>query len=307
MNPTTLVIGHGTVGRLVTRILAERGDDVRVAQRTRPAHLPDHVGHTPCDVQDPASVAHAAAGASQILLAISFPYDSRVWRTGWPHAMRNVLDAAARTGARIVFIDNLYQLGPQHAPRHEDMPLATTGTKPAILAEVTRLWMAARNRVRFASLRCSDFYGPGVANSHIGATGFARLAVGKPALLLAPPDTPHDFAYVPDIARAAITLLDAPDDAYGQSWNMPCAPTRTPREILRLGTDVLGVPLRLNAVPLRALPALGLFWRPAKEVADVAFTWDRPYLVDSTKFQGRFWSDVTPFETGAPATIRSFK
>ena len=38
--------------------------------------------------------------------------------------------------------------------------------------------------------------------SHLGATGFARIAQGKPALLLAPPDTPHDFAYVPDIARA---------------------------------------------------------------------------------------------------------
>jgi hypothetical protein len=41
-------------------------------------------------------------------------------------------------------------------------------------------------------------------------------------------------------------------------------------------------------------------------VVDVGFTWDRPYVVDSGKFQRRFWSDVTPFEVGAPATARSF-
>ena len=27
-------------------------------------------------------------------------------------------------------------------------------------------------------------------------------------------DDPHDFAYAPDTARAAVTLLDAPDDAF---------------------------------------------------------------------------------------------
>ena len=36
------------------------------------------------------------------------------------------------------------------------------------------------------------------------------------------------------------------------------------------------------------------------------FLFDRPYRVDARKFCGRFWSDVTPFEIGAPATARAF-
>jgi nucleoside-diphosphate-sugar epimerase len=219
--------------------------------------------------------------------------------------MTNVVEACAVTQARIVFIDNLYQLGPQDEPRREDMPLTALGEKPAILAEVTRIWMAASPRVRVTALRCPDFYGPGVDVSHIGATGFGRIAQGKPALLLAPPDTPHDFAYVPDIARAAVTLLDAPDDAYGQAWNVPCAPIRTPREILRLGADAVQRPLKIWAVPLWALPLLGSFSRFMKEMADVGFTWDRPYVVDSSKFKRRFWADVTPFEVGAAETARA--
>jgi nucleoside-diphosphate-sugar epimerase len=306
MSRLTVVFGYGTVGRLVTKALLARGDAVRIAQRTRPADLPKGATFTCCDILEQDAVQRAVEGAAHVLLAVSFPYDSRVWRTAWPAAMTNVVEACAAVGARIVFIDNLYQLGPQTEPRREDMPLSSAGSKPAILTEVARIWMAAKDRVQLAALRCPDFYGPGVAASHIGETGFGRVACGRAAMLLAPPDTPHNFAYVPDIARAAVTLLDAPDDAFGQVWNMPCAPTRTPREILKLGADAIGVPLRVTAVPLWLLPLFGVFVRFMKEVADVGFTWDRPYQVDASKFQRRFWSDVTPFEVGAPATARSF-
>ncbi len=306
MSGTIVVFGYGTIGRVVTKLLLERGDAVRVAQRTRPADLPSGVTYTACDILERNAVQRAVEGAGQVVLAVGFPYDARVWRTAWPKAMTNIVEACAAARARLVFLDNLYQLGPQTEPRSEDMPLSAASEKGAVLAGVTRTWMAARDRVRVAALRCPDFYGPGVAASHIGSTGFGRIASGKPALLLAPPDTPHDFAYVPDVARAVVTLLDAPGDTFGQVWNMPCAPTRTPREILKLGADATGVPLRVTAVPLRLLPLLGLFSRMMKEVADVGFTWDRPYQVDARKFTRHFWSDVTPFEAGAPAMARSF-
>ena len=126
-------------------------------------------------------------------------------------------------------------------------------------------------------------------------------------MLLVSPDTPHDFAYVPDIARAVLTLLDAPDDAYGQVWNMPCPPTRTPREILRLGAEALGVRLKITAVPLSLLPVLGLASSFMREVADVGFTLDRPYVVDGSKFTRRFAFEATRIEVGARAAALSFR
>ena len=307
MNGLTVVLGYGAVGRAVTHMLLARGDAVRVVQRTRPADLAEGAAFTSCDILDPAAVRVAVAGASQVVLAVGFAYDSRVWKTAWPRTMTNVLESCAATGARIVFIDNLYQLGPQDEPRREDMPLTDRGDKPAILSEVTRIWLAAADRVRVAALRCPDFYGPGVPVSHLGASAFGELARGKPAMLLAPPDTPHDFAYVPDIARAAVTLLDASDEAFGQVWNMPCAPTCTPRQILKLGSEAIGVPLKVRAVPLRLLPLFGLFSRFMKEVADVGFTWDRPYKVDGGKFARAFDFATTPFEVSAPITALSFR
>ena len=306
MSRLTVVFGNGAVGHLVTETLLARGDTVRIAQRNRPTGASTRAQFVECDILDANAVRRAVEGATEVLLSVGFAYDARVWRTAWPRAMTNVIEACAVSGARIVFIDNLYQLGPQDEARHEDMPLSRAGEKPTILADVTRIWWAARDRVKVAALRCTDFYGPDVLVSHLGASAFGEVANKKPALLLAPPDTPHDFAYVPDIARAAVTLLDAPDADFGQVWNMPCAPTRTPREILKLGADAIGVPLKIIAVPLWLLPLLGLFSRFMKEVIDVGFTWDRPYVVDASKFKRRFWSDVTPFEVGAAATAHAF-
>lgn len=306
MNGLTVVFGSGATGRPVIKILATRGDRVRVAQRGTPKGLPDGVDHVACDVLDADAVLGAVQGASQVVLAVSFPYDSRLWRTAWPTTMRNVLAACEAVGARLVFIDNLYQLGPQNEPRSEDMALSDGGEKPAILSAMTRMWLAARDRVKVAALRCPDFYGPGVANAHLGSFALGELAKGKPAQLLVPPDTLHDFAYVPDIARAVVTLLDAPDDAFGRAWNMPCAPTQTSRQLLAIGAAALGQRSRIWAVPSWLMRPLGLVYRFAKEVVDVGFTWDRPYIVDASAFTRRFGFTPTPFSIGMPATALSF-
>ena len=304
---TTVVLGFGAVGRATTQALLARGDRVRVAQRSRPGDLPTGAEFCACDVFDAQSVAAAVEGAAQVVLAVGFVYDAKVWRTAWPATITNVVEACAVIGARLVFLDNLYQLGPQTEPRREDMALTDRHAKPAILAGVTRTWMAATGRVRIAALRAPDFYGPDVPVSYLGTTGMGNLAQDKAALVVGSPDMPHDFAFVPDIARAIVCLLDAPDDAYGQVWNMPCAPTQTPRQILGLGAQALGVKLRIVSVPLFVLPLMGLFVTFMREVADVSFTWDRPYIVDGRKFTARFGFSVTPYEVGVPATALWFR
>ena len=306
MSELTVVFGNGAIGHLVTDMLLARGDKVRIAQRRAPADLPAGAEHIPCDVLDAAAVRRAVAGASRVLLAVGFTYDARLWAKVWPQTIRNVVEACAETGAKVVFIDNLYQLGPQTTPRTETMALSTAGEKAAILTAATQIWMDARDRVRFTALRCPDFYGPGVGISHLGDTAFGLMVQGKPATMVAPPDIAHDFAFAPDIARAALLLLDAPDDAYGQVWHVPSAPIRTPRQLLQLGADTLGMPLKLTTLPLWLLPVAGLFSRFLKEVWDVRYTWDRPYEVDASKFMTRFDFVPTPFEIGIPATARSF-
>jgi nucleoside-diphosphate-sugar epimerase len=243
------------------------------------------------------------------VLAVGFPYDGALWRAVWPRTVRNVIAAAEKTGARVIFIDNLYMYGPQRDPLVETMPLTAFGAKPAARAEATRIWLdaAAAGRVLFAALRAPDFYGPGVGNAYLGDVSFGALAKGKAALFIGPPDIPHAYAYVPDIARATVSLIDAPDSAYGQAWHVPCAPTRTTRELFQMGADALGVKLHLNILPAWLLRPAGLFSPFLRELPEMRFTWDRPYHVNAEKFEAAFWNDPTPFEVGIPLSARSFR
>lgn len=309
MSEAIVIFGLGPVGRAIMEQLTAAGRAVTIAQRSRPSDLPSLARFVSCDATDAEAVKGATAGASAVICAIGLPYTSTVWVRDWPKVMHNLLAGCEAAGARFVMVDNLYMYGPQTAPLTEDMPMTVLGNKPRVRAQITHMWQHAHaeGRVPCVAVRASDFYGPGVGQSLLGDTGPGALAKGKSAMLLGPADLPHDIAYVPDVARAAITLLDAPQDAYGQAWHVPCARTRSLRQILQMGADALGVPLKLSVMPPLLLSLLSLFVPILREFKEMRFQTDRPYRVDSRRFAERFWSDATPFEVGVPATALSFK
>lgn len=302
------VVGYGALGRQIVTQLQDAGRQVCVIQRSKPKDLPPGAGFVAADIMDPAAITAATKGAKEIICALGLPYFADLWETGWPLAMTNLLAACEAHGARLVFADNLYLYGPQNRPLTEDLPAVDYGRKPKARAAVTRLWQAAHEagRVKVAAVRAPDFYGPGVVQSVLGTASLQALAEGKTARLFGNADLPHDVAHVSDYARAVITLLDAPDDAYGQAWHVPCAPTLTLRQHLQIAADALGVPLKLSVLPGWLARPLGLFIPFVREAIEMQFLFDRPYIVDASKFRARFWSDVMPFEIGLPATARSF-
>jgi nucleoside-diphosphate-sugar epimerase len=183
MKQQIVVFGFGPVGRAATEAVIKHGYPVKVVARSKPTSLPNDATFESGDVLDANAVRNVVVGASQIVVAIGFPYDGQIWRGSWPKAMANLVAACEDVGARMVFVDNLYMYGPQHDPLREDMTLTNLGVKPAARAEATRIWTAAINagNVRVAALRAPDFYGPGVAQSQLGDRAFGALAKGKRA------------------------------------------------------------------------------------------------------------------------------
>src|SRR5271157_5886757 len=303
-----VVFGYGPVGREITALLTARGDNVLVAQRSAPKQLPAGATFIHCDVTNPASVAAAAAGRDITICTVGFRYIARVWERAWPAAMNAILSACGKAGARFVFADNLYMYGPVTVPLTETMPLTSYGQKPRIRAEITRLWQDAHaaGRVKAVAVRASDFHGPDVPNS-ILSMGVSRMVAGKAALVPFSPDHPHDQAYVPDFARAVVTLCDAPDDAYGQAWHVPNAPTHSLRELLALAAKIAGVPLRMVVLPTWLQPILGIAVPELRSLIEMRFQTDRPYYVDAGKFRARFGQEATSFEDGLAATVRFYR
>jgi nucleoside-diphosphate-sugar epimerase len=306
---TTHVIGYGALGREIVRQMLAAGRPVTVVQRSRPRDLPAGAAFISADIMDTAAITAATVGAKTMICALGLPYFADLWEKGWPLAMTNMLAACRVHGARLVFADNLYLYGPQNRPLTEDLPAVDYGRKPKARADVTRLWQAAQaaGHVQVAAVRSPDFYGPGVVQSVLGVASLQALAEGKTARLIGSADLPHDVAHVSDYARAVITLHDAPDDAFGQAWHVPTAPTRTLRQHLQIVADALDVPLKLSVVPNWVARPLGLFVPFVREGVEMQFLFDRPYIVDTSKFRARFWSDTVPFETGLAAAALSFR
>jgi nucleoside-diphosphate-sugar epimerase len=282
---------------------------VRIVQRHQPEALPANATFLAANLEDPGEAVLACADVDAVVCAVGIPYVSAVYVRLWPIVMRNLLDGCAKSGARFVFADSLYMYGSQTRPLSEDMPLTDFGKKPRVRAEITRLWQSAHQsgRVRAVAVRASDFYGPDASTSVVSIYGIARLLAGKPALAPYPPDCPHDFTYVPDFARALVTLLDAGDDAYGQAWHVPNAPARSLRELLTTAAKLIRVPPRIRILPSALAPIVGLFVKEVRELAEMRFQWDRPYLVDATKFTARFWNDPTSFDQGLRETINFYR
>lgn len=298
-----VVLGAGPVGRALVERLVAAGIETRVATRSGRASVPAGVEVIGADVSDRDQAIEACSGAGIVYSCVGLSYKG--WSERWPPMMAGMLDGAAAAGARFVFMDNCYMYGPVAVPMTEDLPLTDHGDKPAARAEITRMWQEAdrAGRVEAASVRASDFYGPGVVYAALGERSIGRLARGRSAQVIGDPDQLHSFAYVPDIARALVTVGQA-DDAMGQAWNVPNAPDRTVRQVLQMFADELGQPLEIQAVPKPLMTVLGLFSADIRELKEMLYQWERPFQVDASKFTSRFWSDVTPWEQGVAETAR---
>lgn len=298
-----MVLGAGPVGITLARRLAAEGREVRVVTRSSRPDLPKGVHHLAAPLEHQEAAVDACHGASVVFGCVGLDY--RAWPARWPPLFRGMLSGAEAAGARFVFTDNLYMYGPQDEPLREDMPLTDYGRKPKVRAQLTRIWMDAyrAGRVQVVALRAPDFYGPEVRVSMLGELVAGRAAAGKPALLLGDIDQPHTFAYVPDLVACLVTLADADDADYGQPWHCPSAPPITLREATETFFEIAGHPPRLNVMPDWVRGMLATFNANLRELGEMQFQWDRPYLVDHSKWTDRFGQRITSFEDGARATI----
>jgi nucleoside-diphosphate-sugar epimerase len=305
MSERIVILGGGAVGTAIAQQLAAQGRCCIIAQRRDPGKLPAGSSFEACEAMDRTSLLNATRDASTVICTIGLAYDSAIWERDWPRLMTNMIAACSASGARLIFIDNLYMYGPQAEPLRENMPMAAKGRKGRVRAAITRQWQASK--VEVAALRAPDFYGPGVGNSLFGDAAIGALAKGRRAMLVVKPDEPHALAYVPDVAHATVLLLDAPADAYGQVWHVPSAPARTPRDLLGIAAAELGVKPRLLEMPSWVMRLVGAFVPFIREWHETSFQHDRPFFVDSRKFEKRFSFKATSLEDGIALTARSFR
>jgi len=303
-----VVLGTGQVGRALAGRLAGLGLPVRAVSRHRPAGLPEGIDWRGADATDPDAVSAAAEGAAVIYQCLNAPYTQ--WPELFPPLQQGALAAAERAGAILVSMENVYGYGPTGGkPMTEDLPLAATTVKGQARAAMTQQLLAAAEagRVRIAIGRAADFFGPGVTTqSVLGERFFGRALAGRSADFLGNPELPHTYSYVPDIA-AGLATLGTDGRAIGQIWHLPGPETVSTRQILDLVAADSGHPVGVRSLPRLAVRALGMINPMMRALAEMAYEFDEPFILDTSKYETTFGLAGTPLPDAVAATVAWYR
>ncbi|MEU7180873.1 MULTISPECIES: NAD-dependent epimerase/dehydratase family protein [Streptomyces] len=302
-----LVIGFGPAGAATARLLAEQGNSVRVVTASGRSAEPG-IEHLAFDATDRERLSEAAQGAAAIINCAGPPYHR--WADAWPPLASSLCAAAEATGAVLVMLGNLYGYGPVDVPMTEELPLAATGPKGRVRAAV---WQQARDlheqgRIKAVEVRASDFFGPGVTDGgHLAGRVMPRLLRGKPVSTLGDPDVPHSWCYLPDVARALAEVAGAErawGRAWGRAWHVPNEPARSAREMVdRLAAESGTGPVAVRRLSPAVLGAASLVSPLIREMKEIRYQFDHPFVVDASAYETAFAVRATPVDEQVTTTV----
>src|SRR6185436_14014684 len=169
VTPLHVIAGAGQIGPMIARRLLEHGYRVRMIRRGAFSDAPPGVETVSVSVSDPAAAAEAMRGASVVYHCANPRYHR--WAEELVPLARGITEGAARNGARLVALDNLYMYRvPADGRLAEDSEVAPVSRKGALRAEAAAVMLDAHARgdVAVAIGRASDFFGPGNSTSILG-------------------------------------------------------------------------------------------------------------------------------------------
>jgi nucleoside-diphosphate-sugar epimerase len=302
-----VVFGTGPVGLAVMDELVTKSKRVRMVNRSGRASVPHGVEVIGGDATDEVFAREASNGASVVYFALNPPYNK--WPELFPPLQAGVLEGAASAGAKLVVMENLYMYGLTGGrPLTEDLPHAPNTRKGAVRARMSEELMEAHSsgRVRVAIGRASDYFGPRVVVSAAGEQIFGRAVQGKSAQVAGDPNQPHTYTYAPDVGRG-LTILGEREEALGQAWHLPSPETLTTRQFVEMIFEEVGKPARIQAAPKILLRAMGLFNPGMRELIEMLYEFEEPFVVDHSKFEQAFGEQATPLKEAIGETVRWYR
>ena len=309
MSVNHVVLGTGAIGRAVAEELVRRGDSVRMVNRSgKMDEVAVGVEVVASDLYDQAKVREVTRGAKVVYQSAQPHYYE--WPEKFPTLQRSILDGLTGSGAKLVIVENLYMYGDTNGkPMTEDLPYLAHTRKGRVRGEISKAAFEAHKagRIRVTSARGGNFFGPWGMDSTMGARAFYPLLRGKPAQLIGRTDLPHTHTYIKDFG-AALVILGERDEADGQAWHVPNAqPTMSQADLVRLFAEEAGVEPKISSMGKTMLTIGGLFIPEAKETVEMMYEFDRPFIVDSSKFEKTFGLKATPMQEAIKETVAWYR
>lgn len=263
MTKTALILGAtGRFGRNAAEAFAAAGWSVRNFDRRRD------------------TLWDAAWGVDLIVNGWNPPYPQ--WQAELPGQIARIIEVAKASGATLLQPANVYVFG-EGAPERlaEDTPHGATNPLGRVRVEMEAALRDAGMQVIL--LRAGDFIDTEASGNWFDRILTANLAKGR-LTYPGPDDRPHAWAYLPDMARAAVDLAEK-RQALAQFEEVPFPGyTLTGADLVQALQRVTGRVLRAERMSWLPLRMAQPFWPMAKHLIEMRYLWEMPHHLDGEKF-----------------------
>jgi nucleoside-diphosphate-sugar epimerase len=305
-----VVLGTGAIGRAVAEELIRRGESVRMVSRSgKMDEAPAEAEVIASDLYDQAKVKEVTRGARVVYQCAQPNYFE--WNEKFPPLQKSIIDGLAGSDTKLVLVENLYMYGESNGkPLTEDTPYNGHTRKGKTRSEMSKSAFAAHHegKLRVTAGRGSDFFGPwGLPTAAMGERTFYPLLHGKAANLVGNIDLPHTHTYIPDFGKALV-ILGEQAEADGQPWHVPNDnPSVTQRQMVELIAAEMNLQPKMSAMGKTMMWIGGLFIPEAKEMVEMMYEFEQPFVVDSSKFENTFGMKATPMKDAIRETVIWYK
>jgi nucleoside-diphosphate-sugar epimerase len=295
----TILGAGGAVANALTRELSNHNETIRLISRKPISNPNKNVSWKKADLLNYAELLGASKGSSVIYLTAGLIYDKNIWKAQWPVIMRNVINVAKETQARLIFFDNVYMYGLVNGPMTETTPYNPCSAKGEVRAAIATKLMdeAKAGNIRASIARAADFYGTETMNSFFDIMVLDKYAKKQKAQWLGSPKKLHSFSYIPDMGKG-VYMLGQNQDTDNQIWHMPTAQALPGKQFIEMAAGIYKGDPKYFAINKFLLWSYGLFNKVVMGTVEMYYQYNHDYIFDSSKFEKEFNFKPTSYENG---------
>jgi nucleoside-diphosphate-sugar epimerase len=277
MTKNVLILGaNGRFGRATHKAFTNAGWNVTALVRPGKADRPNTIQ---ADASDAAALQEAAQGFDVIVNALNPPYHK--WDEMLPVLTASVIAAARSSGATVLIPGNVYNYSTNPpAILSADTPQTATKGKGALRVEMERSFRDASD-IRTIVLRGGDFIEAAKTGNWFDGQITNKVDKGVITYPGATNQT-HAWAYLPDMARAAVELCEI-RDTLPRFADIPFAGfALTGVELIDAVEVATDKTLKVKRVPWGIMSAIGIFSPLIREVVAMRYLWNKPHQLDGS-------------------------
>jgi nucleoside-diphosphate-sugar epimerase len=296
------IVGAGPIGSRVARLLAGKGEKVRVITRSGRGPKADGIELVAADASDAGTLARLTEGAKTLYNCANPLYHR--WLTDWPPLANAMLHAAKANNSVLAAVNNLYGYGLTDRPITEQTPMAATHPKLRVRATMWADMLASG--IPVTEVRASDYIGVR-ANSVLEEVVLKRTLRGQTAYGYGNKNAPHSWTNVDDTARTLVTVAQD-ERAWGKPWHVPTAPAISVQAIAERANEIAGLPKpKIVTMPYAALWTVGLFSKTIRELRATYYQFAKPFVLDSRFTERTFGLAPTPLDDSLAEIVAAYR